>query len=90
VDYSRSKHEAVLALLGPQLFNQPKGLTMQAPLKVEVKVVVTDATGAEVYSAAHAWSGMSEETETLLLATLHNAVTNAGLEKARAKGNAKP
>jgi hypothetical protein len=86
MDYSRSKHQAARDLLGPQLFNQPKGTPMKEPLVVTISVGVKDADGKTVYDGTHAWSGMSEEAEVLLMATLNNAVTNAGLEKAKAKG----
>jgi hypothetical protein len=72
----------------PQLFRQPKGITMQEPLSVSISVSVKDASGAVVYSAEHCWAGMSEKSEVEFLAALHNAVTDLG--RAKAAGKSKP
>lgn len=69
----------------PTLFQQPKGIIMQEPLKVKIDVSVSDASGKVVYDGSHEWSGMSEFEEVMLLSTLQNAVTELGREKALAK-----
>jgi len=69
----------------PQLFNQPKGITMQEPLSVAISVSVKDASGKVVYEGKHDWQGMSELAEVELLAALHGTVTDLG--RAKATGN---
>lgn len=71
----------------PQLFHQPKGIKMQAPLSVRITVEVKDAGGAVVYAGDHTWSGMSEAAEVEFIAALQNAVTDLG--RAKAAGKAK-
>lgn len=85
MDYSRSKHQAALNMMGPQLFNQPKGIKMKAPLTVEINVAVKDADGKVCYTGAHAWPGMSEAAEVEFIAALQNAVTDLGRAKVAGK-----
>lgn len=73
----------------PQLFNQPKGIKMQAPLAVRITVEVKDAEGAVCYAADHTWSGLSVASEVEFLAALHDAVFQHGRAKVAA-GKSKP
>ena len=58
---------------------------MQEPLVVTITVNVKDANGKNCYDGSHVWSGMGELEETMLLATLQDAVTDLGKQKAEAK-----
>lgn len=88
MDYAQGKRQQ--QPLTPQLFNQPKGIKMKAPLSIKIAVEVKDADGNTCYAADHTWSGMSEEYEVEFLAGLHEAVFNLGRAKLAGNASKKP